>query len=305
MPWILDTDPGVDDAAAVIGALRLPLDLLGITVVHGNVPLEMTLTNTLRLKQLLGSDIPVYAGAAQALLQPPCHAPEIHGADGLGDITWPPLTVAAEQQHAVAFIVEAAKTYAGSLNLLAVGPLTNIALALAMEPSLVDAVERVVIMGGTHSAHGNTSMVGEFNFYADPEAAAMVLRAGWHVEVVPWETTLASLVPLDVLPEVGANPVSDTFRRLSAHLAGRMKRMRGVEGLLMCDFAALAVALDPSVGVDMVKLYGAVETAGQHGRGLLALDYARRFGGAPNLTMYRTLEQESLQQLFRRAFADE
>ncbi len=304
MPWILDTDPGVDDAAALIAAERLSLGLTAITVVHGNVPLQNTVANTLRLKQLLGSPLPVYPGAERPLLQEPCHAWEVHGRDGLGDQEWPKLTVHAEQQHAALHIIDAAHRFGGALKILAVGPLTNIALALRLEPKLPDLVQRLVVMGGTHSGRGNTSMVGEFNFYADPEAAAMVLAAGWKIQLIPWEPTLENLVPVDMLPPPGADPVSDAFRRISAHLVRRVKERTGVEGLLMCDFAALGAALDPSIGVTQ-ELYGAVETEGRYSRGLLALDYAGCSGQEPNLSVYTQFDRGRLTALFAEAFAKE
>ena len=302
MPWILDTDPGVDDAAAIVGAVHLPWELLGITVVHGNAALDQTVTNALRMVELLEANVPVYAGAPKPLLGPACHALEIHGQDGMGDVVWPPLSIEAEGQHAVQFLIESARQHPGDLNLLAVGPLTNIALAAAMDPSFVDNVDRVVIMGGTYQGQGNTSMVGEFNFFADPEAAAIVLQAGWHVEIVPWETTLRSLVPIDVLPSPGFNPVADQFRDLSAHLVHRMQKRRGVAGLLMCDFAALGVAWNPGLAAKTEEVFGEVETSGRFTRGMLALDYGRVTGRSPNITMVEELDESGLQRLFADVF---
>lgn len=303
MPWILDTDPGIDDAAAIIGAVRLPFELLGITTVHGNVAADKTLLNALRLKQLLQTDIPVYAGAEKPLLQDAVGAAEVHGDDGLGSRFWPPLSVEAERGHGVNFILEAARCHPGTLNLLAVGPLTNLALALSLNPSLPQAVNRVVIMGGTSQARGNTSMTAEFNFFADPEAAAVVLKAGWHVELVPWEPTLEALIPLSLLPKPGTNLLADAFREIAAPLVERTWMARRLDGLLMCDFAALAVAMDPSVAVETDQVYGAVETGGRYSRGLLALDYTYRFLGPRNLTIVRRLDMAKLQQLFAAMFA--
>src|SRR6185436_6266244 len=176
---IIDTDPGQDDAVALLLALaeRDALDLVGITTVAGNVPLPLTTANALRILELARrEDVPVFAGASQPLLRALCTAESICGADGLDGGALPPPRIAAQDRHAVTFLIDTLQTAAEhSVTLCPIGPLTNIALAFAQEPSLASKVERIVLMGGARDL-GNVTPAAEFNFFVDPHAAAMVLR---------------------------------------------------------------------------------------------------------------------------------
>ena len=176
---IVDTDPGQDDAVALLLALaeREALDVLGITTVAGNVPLPLTTSNALRIVELARrDDVPVFAGASQPLLRALTTAEFICGADGLEGAGLPPPRHSAQSQHAVAFLIETlAAAPERGVTLCPLGPLTNIALAFAQEPTLAAKVERIVLMGGARDL-GNVTPAAEFNFYVDPHAAAMVLR---------------------------------------------------------------------------------------------------------------------------------
>jgi purine nucleosidase len=178
---VIDTDPGIDDAVALLVALaeRERLDVLGITTVAGNVALPLTTANALRITELAGrTDVPVFAGAAAPLLRALHTADHVHGPDGLEGAGLAAPRVAPQARHAVAFLVDTlAAAAVGSVTLCALGPLTNVALALAQAPSLASKVERIVLMGGARDL-GNVTPAAEFNFYVDPEAAAMVFHAG-------------------------------------------------------------------------------------------------------------------------------
>jgi purine nucleosidase len=178
---VVDTDPGQDDAVAILWALaeRERLDLVGITTVAGNVPIDLTTTNALRLLELAQrTDVPVFRGASQPLLRPLRTAEFICGPDGLEGAGLPLPRIAAQDRHAVAFLIatlEAADER--SITLCPLGPLTNLALAFAQAPQLAAKVERIVLMGGARDL-GNVTPAAEFNFYVDPHAAAMILRLG-------------------------------------------------------------------------------------------------------------------------------
>lgn len=305
MKWIIDTDPGIDDAAAIITCLQLGLDVVGISAVHGNSPLEDTLRNALRLKDLLHSEVPVYKGCGRAILEPPLNATEVHGKDGLGDGDWPSLISEAEEEHAVDMLIEQSHVHPGNLSVLAVGPLTNIALALIKDQTLSERLSELVIMGGTSGARGNTTMVGEFNFAADPEAAAVVLQSGIPITLVPWETCFHNLVTLEQLERGGKdalrNPVAEKFLEITAALFERTKHYIGYPGLLLCDLIAAAVILDPDVVTKDAHVYAAVETSGVYGRGLTAIDYAGLSGNEPNVRLILEVDQERLGDLLRKA----
>lgn len=191
---ILDCDPGVDDALAIVFACGHPgLELSGITTVAGNVALEQTTVNALRVAELLGAAIPVTAGSTGPLLAGPLRdrldARPVHGADGLGGARLPPPTVAPRDGHAVDFILDETASAPGEITLVATGPLTNIALAVRLDPALASRVRDFVIMGGS-ATRGNVTPAAEFNIWADPDAAAIVFSAGWRVTMVGLDVTL-------------------------------------------------------------------------------------------------------------------
>ncbi|MGH3247451.1 MAG: nucleoside hydrolase [Trebonia sp.] len=190
-PIILDCDPGIDDALAIAFATASPaVDLIGLTTVAGNVSLDKTTANALAVASFVGAkDVPVTAGSAAPLLRPALHAGHVHGDSGLGGAVLPAPARAVEDGHAIDFIIERVGAAPGEITLAATGPLTNIALALRREPRLATWVRDFVIMGGSAS-RGNVNHAAEFNIWADPEAAAIVVRAGWTVRMIGLDVTL-------------------------------------------------------------------------------------------------------------------
>lgn len=189
--WV-DTDPGVDDAYALMIAARPGVELVGLSSVGGNVGLAHTTRNARALVELLGVDAPVHPGVDRPLLRAAPDAAFVHGTDGLGDAGLPEPARPAADRHGALALIEAARRHAGELELVALGPLSNVALALALEPALAGWLRRVVVMGGAIGGHGNTTPFAEFNVGYDPEAAAMVFARLPAVELVDWELTLAA-----------------------------------------------------------------------------------------------------------------
>ncbi len=204
---LLDCDPGLDDALALLLAHGDPdIDLVAVTTVGGNVSLEKTTRNALELREFLGfSDVPIAAGAGEPLSGPVKSAEHVHGEDGLGNVILPKATLTASDSHAVDLIIETLRAAPGEIHLVATGPLTNIALALRRDPSIVDLVASFTIMGGSYS-RGNATPAAEFNIYADPDAAAEVFAAGWQVTMVGLDLTLQAIVDegiVDRMHELG------------------------------------------------------------------------------------------------------
>ena len=191
-PFLIDTDPGVDDALAVLMCLAEPsVEVKALTVLGGNVGLSSTLRNACLLadhaRDGIQASINVYAGASMPWIGAPPDAAFVHGNDGFGDALWQPPRTAVQGLHAALAIIEHAKQYAGELEILALGPLTNIALALALEPKLPQWVKRLVVMGGALTAQGNITEFAEFNIAVDPESAQSVFSRWPGLEVVDWE----------------------------------------------------------------------------------------------------------------------
>ncbi len=193
---IIDTDPGQDDAVAILLALASPeLDVLGITAVAGNVPLPLTQKNALKICELAGKpETKVYAGAPRPLVRPLVTAEHVHGKTGLDGPELPEPTMRLEDENAVDFIVATLMAQAlGTVTLCPLGPLTNIALALVREPAIASRIERIVLMGGGYFEQGNVTPSAEFNIYVDPHAADVVFRSGVPITMMPLDVTHKAL----------------------------------------------------------------------------------------------------------------
>lgn len=197
---ILDCDPGLDDALALLLAHADPaLELVAVTTVGGNVDLASTTRNALQLREYLGfDDVPIAAGAAGPLVRAAENAAHVHGPSGLGSVVLPPSTLPELETHAVDLIIDLLSESPGQIHLVATGPLTNIALALRQEPRIAEWAASFVIMGGSYS-RGNATPAAEFNIYADPEAAAEVFAAGWQVVMVGLDLTLQAIATEEIV----------------------------------------------------------------------------------------------------------
>jgi inosine-uridine nucleoside N-ribohydrolase len=260
---IMDVDTGVDDAMALALAVAAPtIDLLAVTTVAGNVVLEHTTRNTLRVLDFVGAQhIPVYRGMSRPMDRPLHDAAHVHGNDGLGSADIPPSSRAVEQLSAPQFLIDAARKAPGDLTFIFVGPLTNLAVAVALEPELPRLVKRLVIMGGAFRIPGNTTPTAEFNIFADPEAAAQVLAAGFDAVWVGLDVTHQtplSRAQWEAL-EGAQTPNAQLVHRVGARMFIEFERPLSY----LHDPLAVAVAADPTL-VDAPEEQVGIET----GRGL-------------------------------------
>lgn len=197
--FLIDTDTASDDAVAMCMALRHPdIDVVGFTVVAGNVPLDQAVQNALYTVELCGETTPVYVGADRPMLRDLTTAMEVHGDDGMGDQGLDLQGRTPAEGWAPQVIIDTIRAHPGEITLVPIGPLTNVAIALLMAPDIAEKVERVVIMGGTgEHGPGNVSPSAEFNFFVDPEAVRVVLRSGMPLELVGWDVSTSSAVVTD------------------------------------------------------------------------------------------------------------
>jgi len=195
-PLIIDTDPGQDDAVAILLALASPeIHLLGITTVAGNVPLDLTEVNARKICDLAGrQDVPVFAGLSRPLVRRLVTAEHVHGRTGLDGPDLPPPQTPLQEQHAVDFIIETVrKEPSGSVTIAPIGPLSNIAMALQRAPDIAPRIKQIVLMGGGCLEGGNITPAAEFNIYVDPHAAAVVFGAGIPITMMPLDVTHKAL----------------------------------------------------------------------------------------------------------------
>lgn len=265
---IFDTDPGSDDAMALMLALNSPeLDVRAITVVPGNVTAEMGLDNALRMVSLANRcDIPVAAGARHPLFQKLITAEFWHGRNGIANMEIPPSKCKVDSRFGPDLIIELVHASPHEITLVPVGPLTNIALAVLKDPSIVPLVKEVVLMGGSISG-GNVNAAAEANIYNDPEAAQIVFQAGWPLTMVGLDVGDKTLLSRKYLEELGQThgPVNDFIHGVAKYLVD-LSATFGSSGTPMYDPLAVGVAIDPTL-VKAPEMHVDVETRGEFTRG--------------------------------------
>ena len=265
-PTLLDLDTGIDDALALLLALRSPeLDLVGLTCVAGNVMLPQVIHNTLGvLEAARAPRFPVAAGAARPLRRRLTTATFFHGPDGIGGVPLPPTSRTIIPQPAPSFIVEAARKHAGELCLIAVGPLTNLALALEEDPHLPQRVAKLIVMGGAALIAGNVTPAAEANFHNDPEAAAAIFAAGFDLTMIGLDVTHHALFEPARYERARQAAPQDPVARLAIAVLDfylRADLATGLPGSPMHDPLAVAVAAVPNL-VSCRDLRVEIETAG-------------------------------------------
>jgi len=272
---LIDTDTASDDAVALIMALRSPLvDVVAITIVAGNVPVAQGTLNALYTVELCGSAVPVYAGAAKPLQRELEPATWFQGLDGLGDCGYAPAARKMEAMHAVDAIVAAAREHPG-LEVITLGPLTNLALALEREPGIVANISRCVVMGGAACCEGNVTPAAEFNIWVDPEAARAVFLSGLPIEMVGWELSRYEAV-LDAADIERVLELKTPLAEFAVGCNGRAREayleQTGEHGISLPDPIAMAVLLHPELVVEASECFVDIETKSELTRGMTVVD---------------------------------
>ncbi len=303
IPLLIDTDPGVDDALAILMAFDDPgHEVVGLTVAAGNVGLQHTVRNALKLCEVAGrEDVPVFAGCAAPLLHAAPDAAYVHGQDGFGDVGHAAAARAAEAEHAALAILRLSHAYAGRLLLVALAPLTNLALALKLDPTLPARVGRLVVMGGAVTAHGNITPAAEFNVYFDPEAAAIVFGAFPRFDLCDWEATLRhGFRHADVDAWLAAGSARGRFYDAISRQTRRWAASRRGERWHSADGLAMTYALDPAAA-QTVERPLEVELAGAQARGATVVDWERQSGRPDNARILVACDQGRFEQRIRLA----
>ncbi len=300
---LIDTDPGVDDALAILMA-HAHAEVVGLSIAAGNVGLRYTTANALKLLETIGASIPVFPGCPEPLVLAAEDAAFVHGNDGFGDIGYAPAANKPVDEHAALAILRLAREHAGRLTLVALAPLTNLALALKLDPTLPSRIERLVVMGGAVTGRGNTSRIpAEFNIGFDPEAAHIVFSSWPQFELVDWEATMAHGIDFASFARWmgSANPAARFYRDIAgkavdfAHQHGRQK-------MLIADALAMAVALDPAIVRRAEQRHVAIELQGTLTRGATVVDWDQRGNRAPNARIVLGVDQERFAAMVQHSF---
>jgi purine nucleosidase len=304
-PFFVDTDTASDDAVALVMALRsADVEVVGIGVVAGNVPLPQAVQNALYTTELCGSAVPVHAGAAEPLELALDTAQNVHGVDGMGDIGLDLSGREASGIDAVEALLEAAHAHAGTLTLVTLGPLTNIARALQRDPALPERVARCVVMGAVADHVGNTNPVAEYNMWADPHAVDVVLRSGLAIELVGWDISRHyGVLDPAVAAEIRAigTPLAEfciDIQRAVNTFAVHQTKLAGFD---LPDPIAMAYAIDPSVATETRRLHCEVETTSSITRGMVVMDLLGLTGREPNALVVMSADRDRFLAMLREA----
>ncbi|MGE8189010.1 nucleoside hydrolase [Pseudomonas sp. NPDC086278] len=289
---IIDCDPGVDDAVAILLAFASPddIEVMGITTVAGNVSLEFTTKNALKICQLAGkASFPVYAGCQHAMFPTPPTTSSVHGDDGLGDVELEEVTSSKQSQHAVDFIIETVRRFPGEITLCPIGPMTNIAMALLKEPDIASKIKKIVFMGGAAFCPGNTTPAAEFNIWFDPHAAQIVLTSGVPLVMLGLDVTNKAIMTADRI-----NVLRGSESNIGTKAAAMMTSYGAFDPCLH-DPCAIAYVLDPSIfaGV-LAKVDVECESLFNRGRTTAAIQERHRPGAGTTCQVITDVDDERL-----------
>ena len=292
--WI-DTDTASDDAVALVMAFKNPaVEVAGISVVAGNVPLDQATQIALYTAEICGAKVPIHAGASRALVRSFVTAQNVHGSDGMGDIGLPLGGRTPTSTDGVQALINAFRANPGTMDLVTLGPLTNVALAIRAEPKFASWVRRCVMMGGTGVLPGNITPLAEFNFWVDPEAAQIVFESGMPLEMVGWDVSVADAVISDALAaEIRA------LGSLGAFCVDIQKVLREfcrnetkLDGFDLPDPIAMAVAIEPDIVTSEAHRRVEIMLGEGHVRGQSMVDHLGGTKREPNCRVVYRVDRE-------------
>ncbi len=304
--FVIDTDTASDDAVALVMALQHPeIDVRAITVVAGNVPLGQAVQNALYTVELCAADTPVFVGCDKPLLRGLETAEDVHGNDGMGDIGLPLHGRQPASGHAVDSLRSVIRANAGDITLVTLGPLTNVALALSLEPDLADCVERCYVMGGIGSGHGNVTPTAEFNIWVDPEAARIVYESGMPITMVGWDISWKYATfdakQAEDIRGIGT-PLAQFVVDIQSTLTEYAIEESHLPGFDLPDPITMAVAIDPSIA-EYHDYRVDVTTGDGLERGITVVDVLGATGNPPQIRVAVSADREAFVAMLKQLVA--
>lgn len=301
---IIDTDTAGDDTTAIMTALH-NFKVEGVTIAGGNVDFNQEVENALYTIELSNQDyyVPVFKGYEKPIMtlsgQNHWTEERIMGEDGMGNANFEKAKQRAENKHAVDFIIETVKANPGEIELIAIAPLTNIAMAIKRDPSIVNDLKHLWIMGGINNSIGNISAVAEYNFYTDPEAVKIVLHSGIPMTMVTWDMCLAHAVmyeeDIEDIKKLGTSG-SNFFLDVNMHVKDFEYAKRGVNGITCPDSVTVAIAADENLMTKSTEYYVDIETTGEITRGYNLVDVENDLGKETNVRVCEKIDTEGFKK---------
>ncbi|KAK3587280.1 hypothetical protein CHS0354_034431 [Potamilus streckersoni] len=302
--FLIDVDTGVDDAQALMLALSIPdIEVMGITCVSGNVDIDQVCRNTLKVLSVCNRlDIPVYRGSSKSLVGKVLQAAHYHGSDGLGDsgLAKDMDLGLLQRECAAVAIVNLVNKYPGEITLVALAPLTNVALSLRLDPGFGNKLKEVFIMGGNTEAKGRVSPCAEFNFLSDPESASVTLQELRNIVVFPYELSFSCGMSWNWFDEwISQNTPKAQFNQAISHAIVHKQRVEKKSPFYRsCDLTAMALAVDKSLAIDTESVYATVELSGTLTRGQMVVDWNGCLRKPPNVTLVKKVNVDKARQMY-------
>ncbi len=305
--FIIDTDTASDDAVAIMMALHAPdIQVDALTMVAGNVSLAQASQNARYTLQICQQNVPVYEGCDRPWLRPASTADWFHGEDGMSNRHYPAAEQTAQQAHAVTELITRVSAEPGKITLVTLGPLTNIATALSIEPRLAQWVDHCYIMGGAANIEGNVTPAAEYNIWCDPEAAKKVMHSGMPITLIGWELSrgAATLDDAEIQHIRALGTLRATFAiESNTHALNAVRDIQGESGLALADPVAMAVAIDDSIATATGEHYVDIATADALTRGMTVVDRLNVSNLTPNARVCFSIDTLRWKELLMRSLA--
>ena len=305
---LIDTDPGIDDSMAILLAFASPeIDVVGLSTVFGNTGGDVTTQNALRLVELAGHpEIPVARGAEKPLLRPfTGKGWHVHGRNGLGEVEFPEPKVKPDKRRAATFIIDTIMENPGEITLVPLGPMTNVALAVATEPRIAENVKEVVFMGGAATVPGNASPVAEANIRNDPEAAHIVFHAGWPLTMLGLDVTMKTKMTQEYLDRLNEADTSWTnfIHAITRFYLNFYEGLGIDDGMPIHDSSAVAYVIDPTL-FETQHVYTDVDHQSEHHHGQTVPDWRGQRERDPNVNVALDVDSARFLDLYQRRLAE-
>lgn len=304
--FLIDTDTASDDAVALVLALRNPtVNVEAITIVAGNTPIKQAVQNALFTVELCGKSTPVYEGIGKPMFRPLETAQFVHGKDGMGDVGLDLQGREAAKGHAIDVIIDTISLFENEIELVTLGPLTNIAAAIIKAPEIVNKVKSCIVMGGVGRGEGNITPVSEYNIWTDPEAAHVVFHSGLPIKMVGWDVTLhhAYFDMNDAKKIKSINtPLADFAIDIQKTVIEFTRENLGKTGFHLPDPIAMAVALDETIATESKKVFVDIALNNDATRGQTIVDFNSVYGKTPNVEVVLAASREQFWEMLMVAF---